>query len=161
MRFAAGLKPETPVTQAMIPLERIDPHKLIAGAQANDVKLSELYNAMQTKKRHRIPILNSDDHVLYAVHDSTIDKFAGSLQPPQDPKTFDRTMEHLLEVPEFKALVEAIGFVPSDATVAEARAEMGRIPNCNDVFVTRAGKREEPILGWLTNTDLASKVAGA
>jgi hypothetical protein len=29
------------------------------------------------------------------------------------------------------------------------------IKNCNDVFVTDTGKRDEPAIGWLTNTLLA------
>jgi hypothetical protein len=32
---------------------------------------------------------------------------------------------------------------------------MRSIDNCNDVFVTPTGKRDERAIGWLTNTQLA------
>jgi hypothetical protein len=52
--------------------------------------------------------------------------------------------------------VEAIAFVGSGAVVADARAAMRSVEGCNDVFVTASGKKEDPVIGWLTNTDLAS-----
>ena len=155
LRLVRSFAPETPVQEAMIPLTRIDTHKLAPGGDARAVKLSDLYTAMEAKNRHRIPILTANDVVLYIVHDSTIDKLAASTQ--EDPRTFGKTIGDLLTDASLLVLIEAMGFVPSHATVGEARLEMGRIPNCNDVFVTAAGKRDEPILGWLTNTDLAGR----
>jgi hypothetical protein len=150
-----GFAPETPVQDAMIPLARIDAHKLPPDGDPSAVKLSDLYAAMELKERHRIPILAASSVVLYVVHDSTIDKFAASAQ--ENPRTFDKTIGDLVADSSQAALLEAIGFVPSNATVEQARGEMGRISNCNDVFVTATGKRDEPIIGWLTNTDLAGR----
>jgi hypothetical protein len=45
--------------------------------------------------------------------------------------------------------------VSEKATVVDARAVMASIKNCNDVFVTSSGRRDERAIGWLTNTLLA------
>jgi len=41
--------------------------------------------------------------------------------------------------------------VPEDATLGEAKRAMEQTSGCQDVFLTRTGKRAEPIIGWLTN----------
>ena len=74
---------------------------------------------------------------------------------PDNHYALDKTIGDLLSVPSFKELVEAIGFVPEKAAVADARAVMANIKNCNDVFVTANGKRDEPAVRWFTNTLLA------
>lgn len=69
--------------------------------------------------------------------------------------TIDKTLGDLLAVPEFKEFLEAIGFVSEKASVGDARAVLESVKYCNDVFVTATGKRDEPGIGWLTNTLLA------
>jgi hypothetical protein len=90
------------------------------------------------------------------VHESMIDRFATSLQPPIAPGALTQTMADLLDEPDLRKLVEAIGFVGPKAVVEEARAAMRSVESCNDVFVTTTGKKDDPVIGWLTNTDLAS-----
>jgi hypothetical protein len=65
-------------------------------------------------------------------------------------------MGELLDNPDLRKLIEAIGIVGANATIAEARAAMRAVQGSNDVFVTTNGKRTDPIIGWLTNTDLAA-----
>ena len=53
-------------------------------------------------------------------------------------------------------LVEkSLGFVSVKATLGEAKATMEKTKNCQDVFVTENGKADEPIIGWLANTDIS------
>jgi hypothetical protein len=49
----------------------------------------------------------------------------------------------------------SVGFVPEDATLAVAKWAMAAKPGCEDVMVTRTGKADEPVLGWITDIDLA------
>lgn len=156
MRLTGRPEPRTPVKQAMLPKDKIDAYVLKPGEDASAVKLSDLYDQMQSLKRHRTPILNESGAVLYVVHDSTIASFADSMnKDPSDPNKFTETMADLLQNDEFKKAIEAIGFVGPAAVLAEARAVMRSVELCNDVFVTTNGKRGDPIIGWLTNTDLA------
>ena len=48
----------------------------------------------------------------------------------------------------------SFGFVPSTATLADAKREMERIEKCADVFVTQSGKKDEPVLGWITDNTI-------
>jgi hypothetical protein len=154
-RLVGRIQPRTPVLEVMIPQARIIAHNLPAGADARAVGLVALYDKMTAGKVGRIPILNAAGAVLYVVHKATIDAFAGSLLPPKDPAALTETMGDLLDQPDLRKLVEAIGFVGPNAVVEEARAAMRSVPGCNDVFVTASTKKDDRVIGWLTNTDLA------
>jgi hypothetical protein len=101
----------------------------------------------------RLPIRDAAGAVLYVIHDFTLTAYADSQRQPAD--ALDKTIGDLLGDPTYKELVESIGFIGEKASVAEARAVLVSIKNCNDVFVTTSGKREEQAIGWLTNTLLA------
>jgi hypothetical protein len=45
----------------------------------------------------------------------------------------------------------SFGFASADATLADAKQIMDKIPKCGDVFVTQTGKPTEPIVGWVTD----------
>ena len=47
-----------------------------------------------------------------------------------------------------------IAFVAQDRTVADAKAEMERIPGCQDVVVTKTGTNSESVIGWISNVDI-------
>jgi hypothetical protein len=129
---------------------------LKADDTAEAVKLHDIFTKMKTSGRRRVPILGASGEALYLVHDSTLNQFASSLsKDPADSSAFTETMGDLLAVPELRSLVEAFAFVDQDAVVADARAAMRLVEQANDVFVTATGQRTEPVLGWLTNTDLA------
>jgi hypothetical protein len=37
---------------------------------------------------------------------------------------------------------------------------MEEVKNCQDVFITENGSRDEEVLGWLTNVDITKCLAG-
>jgi hypothetical protein len=150
---AAGGPTGRIVTQVMIPKARIASYDLKPGEDAGETSLHELYTRMQSTKVHRIPILDESGAVVYVVHDSTIASFARA-EDPSNP-SFTKTIADLRQDAEFGKFVEAIGFVGPDAVLADARAAMRSVEGCNDIFVTTSGHKAGPILGWLTNTDLA------
>jgi hypothetical protein len=150
------MEPRTPVQQVMIPKAKIDSYNLGSGEAVGPVRLSDLYSRMQSLQRHRIPILNESAVALYVVHDSTIASFADSVNKnPSDSNQFTETIDDLLQNDALRNLIEAMGFVGPDAVLGEARAAMRSIEGCNDVFVTTGGRKGDPVIGWLTNTDLA------
>jgi hypothetical protein len=151
----AGRETATPVTQVMIREAAFVAYDLAAGDRMEAVPLSAVREKMQALEppARRLPIRDASGAVVYVIHDSTLTAFAESAG--QTTTTLDKTIGDLLGVPSFRELVEAIGFVAEKATVAEARALMASIKNCNDIFVTTTGKRDERAIGWLTNTLLA------
>jgi hypothetical protein len=146
LRLTGGLTADTPVADVMIPRAKLTTHDLKAGENAADVLLKDLLDAMTAAGFHRIPILDPAGAVLHVVHDSTINAFAPA---PAAEKISDLP-------PALRKAIDALGFVGKSAIVKDARAAMNAVPGCNDVFVTESGKREDPIVGWLTNTDLAA-----
>ncbi|MGH3082776.1 MAG: hypothetical protein ACRDNP_01730 [Gaiellaceae bacterium] len=157
LRLSGRPEPRTPVQQVMIPKSQITSFDLKPGDDPRAIGLSKLHTDMQSAKLYRTPILIGSGAVLYVVHDSTIVSFAALRKKhPGDAGAFTETMADLLQNDDFKKLVEAIGFVGPDAVVADARAAMKAVEQCNDVFVTTNGQKSDPIIGWLTNTDLAA-----
>ena len=137
----AGLETATPVTQVMIREADFVAYDLGTGDRVEDVRLADVRQKMQAlvPPSRRLPIRNASGAVLYVIHDSTLTAFTESAG--QTSATLDKTLGDLLNVANFKELVEAIGFVAEKATVADSRAVMASIKNCNDVFVTASGKR--------------------
>jgi hypothetical protein len=155
LRLQQGAETSTPVTSVMIRDADIVAFDLGTNDTAPAVKLSDLHAAMRaiSPPSRRMPIRNASGAVLYVVHDSTLTAFAE--KSGEATAKLTKTLGDMLADEEFKALISAIGFVPAKATVAEGRAKMGSIANCNDVFVTQTGNAEERAIGWLTNTLLA------
>jgi hypothetical protein len=151
----AGIETTTPVTNVMIREAEFIAYDLGTGDKAEDIPLAETRDKMRAlvPPSRRLPIRNALGAVLYVVHDSTLTAYAESQE--QTTETLNKTLGDLLKEPTFGDLVRAIGFVSERATVADARAKMGSIKNCNDVFVTPNGNPDERATGWLTNTLLA------
>lgn len=159
-RLAGRLDAHTPVRHMMIPKSRIISYDLGPQQDPRTIELSDLYQKMETAGRQRMPILADSGAVRYVVHKSTIVGFAnvsGRGGSPAGPGRLTGTMGDLLEYGqgEFEKAVEAFGAVGPDAVLADARRGMGSVEGCNDVFVTTNGRRGDPMIGWLTNTDLA------
>jgi hypothetical protein len=150
-----GRETETPVTQVMIKDVDFVAYDLGTGESVDDVPLANLRNKMRelTPPSRRLPVRDAAGSVICVLHDSTLTAYAESQQ--QTTETLDRSLGDLRGDAEYRALVEAIAFVPENATIGDARRAMTSIKNCNDVFVTATGKKEERAIGWLTNTLLA------
>jgi len=60
-----------------------------------------------------------------------------------------------------KAVQEATGqsvqvaFVDQGKSLAEAKTAMEAVPGCQDVIVTATGASTAPIVGWVSNVDIA------
>jgi hypothetical protein len=154
LRLQGRAETGTSVTDVMIKEKDIVAYDAPAGGKPEDIPLADLRAKMssQSPPSRRLPIRDAVGAVLYVVHDSTLTAFDEKTKTAATPPT---KLGDMLADEEFKALIEAIGYVSEKATVADARKAMGSIKNCNDVFVTPAGKREERATGWLTNTLLA------
>jgi len=150
---------DLPVTEKMLPINKISSHEIPKGGTEAQVKLLDLhakYGGVVT----RIPVLNDSGAVRHVIHQSLIYKFisAQSIAASESGKTFDPqslTLEDFLNFKNMREIVtEAIAFVPVTANLEQAKTEMEKISNCQDVFITKSGKRDDPIKGWLTNVDI-------
>src|SRR6266566_1149528 len=151
LRLSGLVGAATPVAQVMIPRAQIVSYNVPACADPNATLLRDLQTKMTVSGKGRVPIFDSSAKALYVIHQSTLDAFAKAHAGSLD----DRTLGDLLGVAELNQLVEALAFVAPDAVLADARAAMRAVTNCNDVFVTTNGAKDGPVMGWLTNTLLA------
>jgi len=151
----AGREQATPVTRVMIRESDVVAYDVGTNERVEDVKLSALHVRMADMKppARRLPIRNPSGAVIYVIHDSTLAAYAEA--QGKTSAELDKSIGDLVGDTKFRALVEAMAFVSEKATVADAREAMASTENCNDVFVTPTGKREERMIGWLTNTLLA------
>lgn len=141
-----------PAGSAMIPIGAADTFTLPTTG-AGDVLLQSLLALLKTKNRNRLPILDGQGRILYIAHRSTIDRFVvNALQGNPPPEIATLTLAVMLASPEFNAtLTSGLGTVRETDSLAEAKTQMDRVPNCLDVFVTADGTRNSAVLGWLTN----------
>ena len=144
-----------PATRLMIPKEKFYSHRLNK-PPSSEVRLLSFLEQLETVDRHRVPILDSSDRVVFMVHKSMIDQFLVSSVKTEPASVSRLTLEDLLADQGMRSMFEeTFAVVAETASVAEAMAAMKSVPNCRDVFVTKHGGREERVLGWLTNVDIA------
>jgi hypothetical protein len=157
LRVATGLTPTSPVTAVMTRFDAIMPRKMVGTkADAEATQLRELHELMSTTGRSRVPIFDSSNVVLYVVHEPDIDKYAQIVVKSSDNLEDTDTVRALLDQGDpLRAAVETFVTVPPTATVADARNQLNAKTGCKDVFVTTAGRSTDPVVGWLTNSDLA------
>ncbi len=133
---------------------------VIADGKGDDsvssTQLGDIFNLGAT----RVVVFNAGDSVKYVIHDGTWDKYVSrmALSVPGF-KPADVTLADLVAFSfgdqVVGNLVRKIAFVGLNATLADARDAMLAVKGAQDVFLTRSGRAEEPVEGWLTNSDLA------
>jgi len=164
--FEAATKSVTDLAKQITPQEKLKSalgkDKMISRGQmfcvslpANRLKLSDMLKGLEeAKKGNRIPILGDKGEAKYVLHRSIIDKFISDLTRggKQLAEIAALTVEDLLnQDASMKKIAQAFGIIKPNDTLADAMNTMSKIDNCQDVFVTQSGAKEEAVLGWITN----------
>ncbi|MFB8005216.1 hypothetical protein [Nocardia sp. NPDC056000] len=153
LRLSGGYKKDDSVSAVMIRREQMIVRSTAPGESASDITLESIATIIAVTGKKRVPILDDTGTVKYVVHQSLLDSYARTVTPEQYSHAL---LGELLSGNENRRLAEAIGFVSITTTAVEARDQMHRVSDCNDVFVTSSGYPGEPVLGWLTNNLLAT-----
>lgn len=140
----------TAVTQVMI----LRKDMFFKTGPTSQLKLSEVLKELEdAKKGSRIPILDSSGEALWIFHRSLIDRFL--VVQARDGKTASEiallSFDDILKDADLKRLASAYGIVKLDSNLSDAADAMNRIADCQDVFVTKTGSKQEDVLGWITN----------
>ena len=149
-----------PVTAAMIRMEKKDTAKrrLNAGEKPEDLKIKELVEEMNKAKRQRLPVLDEKGAAVYIIHLSTLTEFVaqkslGGTAPADIEKLTIGQLK--ADAKDLFDKILAWKPVPRGGTLADAKKAMEALRDCSDVFVTESGQANEPVLGWVTNADIA------
>jgi hypothetical protein len=137
------------VRDSMIPVDRIDTMKV-----SDTTPLGEIVEFLRKRSRQRLPIFSERGVLRFIVHLSTINAFISQCaleRRPIDALTFG---ELIAEPAHAELLRTSFGVVGESATLAEAKAALEQGRAREDVFVTRSGGRDEPVVGWITDNDL-------
>ena len=144
------------VTEAMIPVGAIEGLKRVG--KAKDLEGLKVADVLSEMKRNRRPVVDAKDVLLLVIHKSTLTEFlAARALAKEDPSTLTLKDLSTKDADLYKKL-EAFAFVGLGETLAEAKRAMeAHSPDCADVFVTAEGKPSEPVLGWITNAEIATR----
>jgi urease gamma subunit len=164
--FEAATKSVSDLARQVSPQEKLKSasarDKMIPRAQIfctssppNETKLVDVLDQLEkAKKGNRIPGVNNKNQISFILHRSIIDKFlsdsarAGKTVAEINALTVQDLLEHS---PELKNISEAFGVIGQNDTLADAMQIMNNIRDCQDVFVTPTGSRNDEVVGWITN----------
>ncbi|MDJ0780895.1 MAG: hypothetical protein QNJ22_02935 [Desulfosarcinaceae bacterium] len=155
---ANNLASMRPVRELMLGINKISAYEMKADEEDNQVGIKELH-AMLRGGVTRIIILYPDRAVKYVIHQSMLFKFISNklienTGSPVDVATLK--LDDFLQFEDMRQLVEgSLAFVSESAALGDAKKVMEQTDYCQDVFVTKNGGKKEPVLGWLTNNDIA------
>jgi hypothetical protein len=144
----------------MIKIEDAD--KLVLTKEEKDILLKAdivdgVLEKNKDKKRNRLPVLTKDLKGKYMIHRSMIDKFFVE-QVEAGKKIVDLKLQDMLNVPEYKEMISnSFGFIKDSASLLDAKSYIDRVEICLDVFVTKSGKSDSPVIGWITNAIVTEK----
>ncbi|MDR0834910.1 MAG: hypothetical protein LBN93_12160 [Candidatus Symbiothrix sp.] len=137
------------VCMVMKPLDKII---TLSKEQDGNRTLKDILAAEEFEPFNRFPIFN-DRKIEYMVHRLIITNYLlRQDKEEQDTKTLndlllgDSTVQDVLR--------NSIGFVPETATLLDAKNEMDKLTNCEDVFVTNDGTSSGDVIGWITDNDI-------
>lgn len=134
---------------SMIPRDRIDTMPV-----DDTTPLTDIVEFLHQRRRQRLPVFSERGAVQYIVHLSTINAFVSQCAVDNKAVADLRFADLVADGARAELLRTSFGTVPESATLAEAKAALEQGRAREDVFVTRTGGRDEPVLGWLTDNDL-------
>lgn len=136
-----------PVKEKMIPLSKITSFKI---SQPEDQTMLDDLLGLYGPGITRLPVLDDTGALRYIVHRSLIKEFVAGWQGSHSPTLADFAQN----TDNYALIFEAVAFVSQSAPIGDAKKAMEDIPRCQDVIITTNGRRDEPVIGWLTNVDL-------
>lgn len=141
------LSANRPVADLMIPRSLMKVFKLVDSE--DQTALSDL-EAVLAPGITRIPVLDESEALRYLIHKSVLAEFKAGWKGSAPPTLADLADDAKIH----RLIYDVTAFVDESVSGGEAKDRMDSEPDCQDVIVTRNGRRDEPVLGWLTNIEL-------
>lgn len=158
-RLTLGQRLDSKAMDAAIPVDKIKSIDVADDAAAKALPLDKIDTHLKTIGFARTPIFTTSKVPLYVVHRQPLDSFVAQHAKANKPLT-GLTLKDLLDSTEGAVVKESFVTVPESATLAEAKAAMEAVKSRQDVFITRTGKADSPVVAWLTNNEIQRASAG-
>jgi hypothetical protein len=146
---------ETPVTKSMVPVTALKGIDLSATTTEANLTAKDIVDKISQNRVSRVPIFSPDKSILYIVDDRTAFQVVIELAKAPDQIGLAEFLGHKIQDILVKDLVSSFGVVAESANLAAARDALVAVKGAHEVVVTKTGKRSDPVLGWLTETDIA------
>jgi hypothetical protein len=148
----------------MLKIDKMKIFKLPATDLVLTTMLDDLEN---TGKGSRFPILSASGQPKYSIHRSVIDRYlaekarAGTTRVDIEKLSLQHFFDD--DPKRETRFGNSFATMKADDTLAVAKHRMDQDPGIQDIFVTKNGKTDGEVIGWITNVLVAehSKVAGA
>lgn len=143
----------------MIPKDRIVYYSIKTDDELNTIKIKDLCPFFKGTIT-RLPVLNEKGVLKVLIHQGLLYKFIAekNIDAAEQNKVFkidESTLKDLIDYPGLNELIiNTTGFVSEKSTLSEVKAKMKETKNCQDIIVTQNGNSDEPVIGWLTNSDI-------
>jgi uncharacterized membrane protein len=144
---------------AMIPKDKIIYYSIKTDDDLNGIKIKDFYPFFKGTVT-RLPVLDEKGILKILIHQGLLYKFIAekNIEAASKNTTFkieDSTLKELMDHPGLSDfIINTTGFVSEKSTLSEARTKMKETKNCQDIIITQNGNSDEPIIGWLTNSDI-------
>jgi len=142
----------------MIPKEKLIYQTMSTGEDLTKFKLKDnCLDEVASKGIKRVIILNEKDNALYVIHRDLISFFIAQETIAKRPVE-DSTLKDMLEKGSDdikQTMKNSVKFIGEEANLLEAKNLMQQYKTCQDVFITKNGNPNEPILGWITNVTIS------
>ena len=147
------MSPEEKLKTILVADKMIKFHEMVYFTYTDDLKVQDMLDALkESGKGYRFPFLGDKKQPKFMLHKSAVDEALVERSREGDDIT-QVTLKDLFEkVAGLKELAEgSFGVVAEDATLADAKAEMQRIKDAQDVFITDNSRKDGAVIGWITN----------
>lgn len=142
-------------------------------AEFKAMKLNDLIKKMEESQAERLPILQTTTFkFIFLIYRTTIERFiigytAGDIKinaakQPQPASAKDLTVDDMFQS-DYKMIKDIVDmnakqcFMSVNTTLDKIKQAMQDNSICQDVFITKTGKKEEAVEGWITNYIIIEK----
>lgn len=141
----------------MIPKDKLIKIELTPGQNPLSLTLHECIKYVEDNKIKRVILLDSNGVAKYAIHRDLISYFITSKIMGGATDVSNLTLQDMHDgnVGDIQNTIDnSVRFISENANLLEAKNIMQQNKTCQDVFITKNGKADEPVLGWITNVTI-------
>lgn len=145
--------------EIMIPKSKLINQVMKTGEDLSKFKLKEdCIGFVEKNKIKRVIILDEKDHAKYVIHRDLVSFFITHQVLDGKPVAEGLTLKDMYNLgsPDIKNTMDnSVKFIGENANLLEAKNIFQQFKTCQDVFITKNGSPDEPVLGWITNITIA------
>ena len=153
-KLSPAQRAQAAISTIMRDVVRTTCFRLSAERTEETAKVKDLRELFEKAGITRVPVLTEDGNAKYMIHESSVTKYlAGDAHSEGDPLSKLVTAHH-----DLVSLNKGFIVVSEATPIVTAKIRMEQTASCQDIFVTKTGGADEPVLGWVSNIRLAKSI---